>query len=301
MPFYLVNGDLVSMNVDAIVNAANVGLKMVEGVGRAIFHNAGDLEMTNACRAIGHCDVGEVAVTPSFNITNTKEIFHAVAPIYINGKHDEYELLEKAYFNCLELATKKGYKSIAFPLLGGEFNWPLSECYQVGKQSILDYLKKYNQNLNVFIVIYKNFPNTIDDNLHEKLTRYITSNFKVTSNVSNPRKEKFNEVVAKLIAKSKKTNKEVAFLANAKEKTLNRCLNDDTFIPSRNFVYALGVALRLNSIELQDFLEVANYKLNRADIFDLIILFFVDNNIFDVYKINDALFNYDYRPSLGER
>ena len=111
MPFYLVNGDLVSMNVDAIVNAANVSLKMVEGVGRAIFHNAGDLEMTNACKAIGRCEVGQVVETPSFKILNTKSIFHAVAPIYINGKHNEYNLLEDAYNNCLNLAISKNYTS----------------------------------------------------------------------------------------------------------------------------------------------------------------------------------------------
>ena len=185
MPFYLVNGDLVSMNVDAIVNAANVSLKMVEGVGRAIFHNAGDLEMTNACKAIGRCEVGQVVETPSFKILNTKSIFHAVAPIYINGKHNEYNLLEDAYNNCLNLAISKNYTSIAFPLLGGEFNWPLSDCYQVAKRTILNFLK--NHDLDVYMVFYKNIPNTIDDQLHEKLFHYITSGFKIEE--SNKKEE----------------------------------------------------------------------------------------------------------------
>ena len=70
MPFYVLKGDLVEMNVDAIVNAANVKLKMVEGVGRAIFHKAGDSELQSACNKIGSCNVGDCKVTPSFNISN---------------------------------------------------------------------------------------------------------------------------------------------------------------------------------------------------------------------------------------
>lgn len=299
MPFYLVNGDLVSMNVDAIVNAANVSLKMVEGVGRAIFHNAGDLEMTNACKAIGRCEVGQVVETPSFKILNTKSIFHAVAPIYINGKHNEYNLLEDAYNNCLNLAISKNYTSIAFPLLGGEFNWPLSDCYQVAKRTILNFLK--NHDLDVYMVFYKNIPNTIDDQLHEKLFHYITSGFKIEESNKKEENIRFIDEVNLLFKNSKLTTKELAYLANCNEKTFKRILEDDTYIPSKNLALSLGIAFKLNSVELSEFLNYAGYSLNRADVFDLLILFFIDNNIFDVYKINDALFKYNYRPSLGEK
>ena len=295
MPFYLVNGDLVSMNVDAIVNAANVSLKMVEGVGRAIFHNAGDLEMTNACKAIGRCEVGQVVETPSFKILNTKSIFHAVAPIYINGKHNEYNLLEDAYNNCLNLAISKKYTSIAFPLLGGEFNWPLSDCYQVAKRTILNFLK--NHDLDVYMVFYKNIPNTIDDQLHEKLFHYITSGFKIEESNKKEENIRFIDEVNLLFKNSNLTTKELAYLANCNEKTFKRILEDDTYIPSKNLALSLGIAFKLNSVELSEFLNYAGYSLNRADVFDLLILFFIDNNIFDVYKINDALFKYNYRPS----
>ena len=299
MPFYLVNGDLVSMNVDAIVNAANVSLKMVEGVGRAIFHNAGDLEMTNACKAIGRCEVGQVVETPSFKILNTKSIIHAVAPIYINGKHNEYNLLEDAYNNCLNLAISKNYTSIAFPLLGGEFNWPLSDCYQVAKRTILNFLK--NHDLDVYMVFYKNIPNTIDDQLHEKLFHYITSGFKIEESNKKEENIRFIDEVNLLFKNSNLTTKELAYLANCNEKTFKRILEDDTYIPSKNLALSLGIAFKLNSVELSEFLNYAGYSLNRADVFDLLILFFIDNNIFDVYKINDALFKYNYRPSLGEK
>ena len=272
---------------------------MVEGVGRAIFHNAGDLEMTNACKAIGRCEVGQVVETPSFKILNTKSIFHAVAPIYINGKHNEYNLLEDAYNNCLNLAISKNYTSIAFPLLGGEFNWPLSDCYQVAKRTILNFLK--NHDLDVYMVFYKNIPNTIDDQLHEKLFHYITSGFKIEESNKKEENIRFIDEVNLLFKNSNLTTKELAYLANCNEKTFKRILEDDTYIPSKNLALSLGIAFKLNSVELSEFLNYAGYSLNRADVFDLLILFFIDNNIFDVYKINDALFKYNYRPSLGEK
>ncbi|MDY3778364.1 MAG: macro domain-containing protein, partial [Candidatus Onthovivens sp.] len=162
MPFYVLKGDLVEMNVDAIVNAANVKLKMVEGVGRAIFHKAGDSELQSACNKIGFCNVGDCKVTPSFNMTNAKIIIHAVGPIYINGKHGEKKALVSAYKRCFEELDKYNYHSIAFPLLSGEFNYPLNDAYNVAYDCILDYLKTHKDNY-VYLVMYKNFPATIDD------------------------------------------------------------------------------------------------------------------------------------------
>ena len=92
MPFYVIKGDLVNMNVDAIVNAANVSLKMVEGVTRAIFHKAGDEILTDACKKLvlergrSGFKPGDAIETPSFNLKNCKIIIHAIGPNYINGK-----------------------------------------------------------------------------------------------------------------------------------------------------------------------------------------------------------------------
>ena len=106
MALYLVRGDLVSMDVDAIIANANVNLKMVEGVSRAIFHRAGDLLLQEACRKIGHCDVGKAVMTLSFNITNCKAIIHAVGPNYINGKHGEEKNLRNAYKSVFKILSK---------------------------------------------------------------------------------------------------------------------------------------------------------------------------------------------------
>ena len=302
MPFYILKGDLVSMKVDAIVNAANVNLKMVEGVGRAIFHNAGDKEMTKACKDIGRCAPGDAVVTPSFNIENTKMIIHAVAPIYLNGKHNEYPLLRKAYLKSLEIAKENGCKSIAFPLLGGEFNWPLSECFQLAQKTILEFLTKNGNDMEVSIVMYKNFPGSITDELHEKLTSFVTTHFKVDSVLetgTDVNDSATNHIINMLYRKSGLTEAELSILSNISVKTIHRILDDETFKLSKIQLISIGVALKLEMDELQSLLKSGGYRLNQASLYDLVVTYFIENKQFDIYLINNALFHYDFYP-LGE-
>ncbi len=294
MPLHILKGDLVSANVDAIVNAANVNLKMVEGVSRAIFHNAGDKEMTLACKNIGHCDVGNAVITPSFNIKNTKMIIHAVAPIYINGKHREPYLLKQVYLKCLQIALNNKFNSIAFPLLGGEFNWPLSECYEIAIKTICEFLKKNDLDLDVYIIMYKNLPNTISDDFHNSLTNFITSNFNMNEKESVEVNESFYKLINKFYKESGISIDELAFNANLKKSLVSKILEDETYKPSKNVVFSLGISLRLTENKLRELLASSSYLINKANLFDLIVLYFVNHNNYDIYKINNALFSYDF-------
>ena len=302
MPFYILKGDLVSMKVDAIVNAANVNLKMVEGVGRAIFHNAGDKEMTKACKDIGRCAPGDAVVTPSFNIENTKMIIHAVAPIYLNGKHNEYPLLRKAYLRSLEIAKENGCKSIAFPLLGGEFNWPLGECFELAQKTILEFLSKNGNDMEVSIVMYKNFPGSITDDLHEKLTSFVTTHFKVNASseaLIEVNETTCNHMINMLFRKSKLTEEELSLKSNISLKTIHRILDDETCKLTKVQLISLGIALELEIDELESLLKAGGYRLNQASLYDLVVLYFIEHKEFDIYLVNNALFHYDFYP-LGE-
>ncbi|MCI7797088.1 MAG: macro domain-containing protein [Mollicutes bacterium] len=303
MPFYVLKGDLVEMNVDAIVNAANVKLKMVEGVGRAIFHKAGDSELQSACNKIGFCNVGDCKVTPSFNMTNAKIIIHAVGPIYINGKHGEKKALVSAYKRCFEELDKYNYHSIAFPLLSGEFNYPLNEAYNVAYDCILDYLKTHKDNY-VYLVMYKNFPATIDDGLQERLTSYITSNYSsknerkdITKAINNL---EFVETIRKFQKSTLTSDDELILRGNLSSKLFSKLVNDSSYIPSKNVVFSFGIAMKLNENELSSLLNSCGYALNKTNLLDLIVCFYIDSNLYDVYKINNALFNYNILP-LGEK
>lgn len=299
MPFYILKGDLVEMNVDAIVNASNVKLKMVEGVGRAIFHKAGDKEMTFACNKFGFCPVGECRVTPSFNMTNTKIIIHAVAPIYINGKHGEKKELIKTYKNALKALDEHNLHSIAFPLLSGEFNYPLDEALDVASSVIIDYLKTHKDNM-VYIVLYKNFPNTIDDGLHDSLTKYITSAYSFKNEKVDVAKDSNNleliDTIRKYQASTNTDDDKLIIEGNLSHKLFYKLVNNPSYIPTKNICFAFGIAMKLNEEELSKLLNSCGYTLNKINLLDLIVCFYVNNKMYDVYKINNALFNYGLDP-----
>ena len=299
MPFYLLKGDLLKSNVDAIVNDANVNLKMVEGVGRAIFHACGDVELTNACKEIGRCEPGNAVITPSFNLKTAKYIIHAVAPIYMNGKHGEEKLLRSAYKKVFELAKENNVKSIAFPFLGGEYNWDKKDCFDIAVDEITNFLKE-NNNVDVYMVMYKNFPIVITEGLQEKISKFIISNFrcneeenpvKVTPNFKKYWKDNYSKTI---------NPEEFVLKANISMDKFNEIINDKSFGPSKVLAISLALGLGLKHEEFFKFLAMFSYSLNHSSYFDLIILCFVESGITDIQLINRALFTYSFIP-LGEK
>jgi len=301
MPFYVIKGDLVNMNVDVIVNASNVKLKMVEGVGRAIFHKAGDRELSNACKAIGDCPVGQARITPSFNMTNTKSIIHAVAPIYVNGKHGEEKNLRSAYRATFKLMEDNNYHSIAFPLLSGEFSYPFKECYKIACDEILNYLKTHKNDI-VYLVFFKNFPSTVDDGFQDKLTTYITSVYKpsfesldnpvVTDNLT------FVETVREYQKKTNTSDDDLILDGNLSSPLFEKLVTDKLYIPSKSVCLAFAIAMKLDEKHAISLLNSCGYRLIKSNLLDLIVSYYINEELFDVYKINNALFNYNI-PLLG--
>ena len=144
--------DIVALDTDAVVNAANEGLRAGSGVCGAIFDATGFKKLEAACRQIGHCDTGSAVITPGFNL-KAEYIIHAVGPIWEDGKHDEARLLYGAYSRSLELAIENGCKSIGFPLIStGVFGYPVDLAWTVAIQACVDFLNKGNEISIVFAV-----------------------------------------------------------------------------------------------------------------------------------------------------
>jgi len=126
-----VRGDITREDVDAVVNAANSFLLMGGGVDRAIHEAAGLEEMSEACRHLGGCDVGDVKVTPGFNLP-AKWVIHAVGPYWRDGTRGEAGLLASCYRRSLEEADKLQAQSIAFPSIStGVFGYPIEAACEV--------------------------------------------------------------------------------------------------------------------------------------------------------------------------
>lgn len=131
---------ITELATDAIVNAANEGLREGSGVCGAIFRAAGSADMTKACKAIGHCPTGGAVITPGFRLA-AAHVIHTVGPIYKGGKTGEPEQLYSAYHSSLDVAKENGLHSIAFPLISaGIFGYPLEQAWEIALRSCKDWL-----------------------------------------------------------------------------------------------------------------------------------------------------------------
>lgn len=137
----IVEADITTLQVDAIVNAANEALAGGGGVDGAI-HRAAGPELVAACRAIplvGHfarCPTGEARITPGFRLP-AKFIIHTVGPVWHGGTQGEAELLAACYRNSLQLATEHSIRTIAFPAIScGVYGYPLGRATAIALREV---------------------------------------------------------------------------------------------------------------------------------------------------------------------
>jgi len=123
-------GDITRIPVDAMVNAANSELQGGGGVDGAI-HRAGGPTLMEELRRYGSCPTGSAVVTSAGRLP-AKWVFHAVGPVYRDGKHGEPELLASCYRICFELAKQHGVQRISFPAIStGVYGYPVPEAAKI--------------------------------------------------------------------------------------------------------------------------------------------------------------------------
>lgn len=135
--------DITTLQVEAIVNAANTSLLGGGGVDGAI-HRAGGKAILDACRKIGGCAVGEAVITTG-GILPAKYVIHTVGPIWRGGKSHEPELLRNAYLNSLRLASERHIRSLAFPNIStGVYHFPKDQAAQIAVDTVREYLQTHS-------------------------------------------------------------------------------------------------------------------------------------------------------------
>jgi O-acetyl-ADP-ribose deacetylase len=139
MNISVVRGDITTLEVDAIVNAANAALAGGGGVDGAI-HRAAGPQLQEACRKIGGCPTGEVRVTEGFSLP-ARWVIHAVGPRWRGGTTGEPERLASAYRNALRAAQELGARSIAFPAIStGIYGYPLAKATAIAVDVACEHL-----------------------------------------------------------------------------------------------------------------------------------------------------------------
>ena len=141
----LKQGDITKVAVDAIVNAANSALAGGGGVDGAI-HRAGGpaimRELDGIRAGIGSCPTGSAVATTAGKLP-AKYVFHAVGPVYRDGRHGEPELLASCYRKCLEMAEERDAATVSFPAIStGVYGYPLEEAAAIALREVKAHLEK---------------------------------------------------------------------------------------------------------------------------------------------------------------
>ncbi|HUV78043.1 MAG TPA: O-acetyl-ADP-ribose deacetylase [Desulfobacterales bacterium] len=148
----VMQGDITTLKLDAIVNAANRSLLGGGGVDGAI-HRAAGPELLSECRKIGGCSTGMAKITKGYNLP-VRYIIHTVGPVY-RGTDEDTRLLSRCYLNSLKLAVKNNIASIAFPAIScGAYGYPLKEACSIAIDTTYDFLKNNRTLKKVVFILF---------------------------------------------------------------------------------------------------------------------------------------------------
>ncbi|KPJ87530.1 MAG: hypothetical protein AMJ53_17985 [Gammaproteobacteria bacterium SG8_11] len=140
----ILQADITTLNVAAIVNAANNSLLGGGGVDGAI-HRAAGPELLASCRPLGGCKTGEAKITPGFKLP-AKWVIHTVGPVWRGGQHGEAQQLKSCYRNSFVLGLQYNVKSIAFPAIStGVYGYPKAEAAEIAVGVMLEYESQFER------------------------------------------------------------------------------------------------------------------------------------------------------------
>jgi O-acetyl-ADP-ribose deacetylase (regulator of RNase III) len=149
----VVEGDITTQKVDAIVNAANGSLLGGGGVDGAI-HKAAGPRLVEECRKLNGCSTGDAKMTRGYRLP-AKFVIHTVGPIWHDGMNNEDAQLASCYRRSLEVASEKGIKTLAFPAIStGVYRFPLDRATRIAVGEVRSYLSSHPEIEKVIFVCF---------------------------------------------------------------------------------------------------------------------------------------------------
>lgn len=165
----ILQADITTLDVDAIVNAANNSLLGGGGVDGAI-HRAAGPELLAECRGLHGCPTGEAKITKGYRL-KARHVIHTVGPIYRDGKHGEPELLASCYRQSLRLAKENGLHSIAFPSIStGVYGYPIEAAARIAMGELTRFAAA-NPEIQLIMCCFSAHDRQVYEAAYEAITR----------------------------------------------------------------------------------------------------------------------------------
>lgn len=323
MPLIMVRNDITKMNVDAIVNAANNKLAGGGGVDGAI-HCAAGRALLRECKTLGGCNTGQAKITKGYKLP-AKYVIHTVGPVWSGGAKGEETLLRSCYKESLSLAVEKGCESVAFPLISaGIYGYPKDKAMQVAVEEITAFLLDHD--ITVYIVVYDRQAFMLSEKLFDDIAQYIDDTYvdehfteersmrlreecmdegavcAPTCSMSRPLSldaqlkeldESFSQMLLRKIDEKGLKDSQCYKKANIDRKLFSKIRNDVNYKPSKPTAIAFAIALELSLEETEEMLRKAGFALSHSNKFDVIIEYFIRKGDYNIFTINEALFEFD--------
>lgn len=338
MPFNIIRNDITQLETDAIVNAANVHLKEGGGVCGAIFAVAGKEKLQKACDRIGGCNVGEAVITKGFDLKANYIIHTVGPVYGKDPLNEENQLYSCYFNSLELAKRKRLKSIAFPLISSGIYGYPKAEAIKIATRAIKDFLAENEMTVFLVVYdksafgisekLFSNVASYIDDRMVKKERRrtesYSSFGFSKAlaeddaclpdflaapkpSMSANPKKslddflnikaETFSEMLFRLIDQKGYTDVEVYKRANIDRKLFSKMRKKD-YVPKKVTVFALVIALRLNMADAKKLLSRAGFAFNESSKFDLIIEYFIENENYDIFEINETLFAFE-QPLIG--
>lgn len=330
MPFEIIRNDIVNLQVGAVVNSANPNPVVGAGVDSVIHKKAG-YKLLEARQKIGCIEVGDAAITSGYGM-DAKYVIHTVGPIWEDGSHHEEEILISCYRKSLELAKEHGCESIAFPLIStGNYGFPKSLALQIAIREISSFLLE--NEMQIYLVVFDKQAYVLSEKLFKSVSSYIDENYVLSKSISRresntclmrisdpPRKMQvssafsaeandldnllnnleatFSATLLEFIDRTGKKDSEIYKKANIDRKLFSKIRNNTNYKPSKSTALAFAFALELDIDETKDFIGRAGFALSHSSKFDVIVEYFLINQNYNVFELNEVLFAFD-QPLIG--
>lgn len=333
MPFNIIRDDITRLKTDAIVNAANNRLLEGGGVCGAIFSAAGAYELQKECDKIGYCNTGDAVITNGYNLKAKYIIHTVGPVYGENPKEEEQQLYSCYEKSLEIAKKKQLNSIAFPLISSGIYGYPKAEAMRVATKAIKNFLSENEMQIFLVVYDKKSFEiseklfDAVSSYIEERLVKpdirrsveYKAIRLKddaldleesktqetypiekcvalerknTLDELLNQKHETFSQMLLRLIDEKGMTDVEVYKRANIDRKLFSKIRKKD-YTPKKVTVVALIIALRLNMTEAEELLNRAGFAFSKAQKFDIIIEYFIKQEMYDIFEINETLFAFD--------